>query len=257
MGARVIAIVNQKGGTGKTTTALNLGAGLSRHGRKVLLIDLDPSAGLTVSLGHEPGEIKTTIYEVIIGRAGLAEATMTHEYKGGSYDFVPANWNLEAAEMDLAEVKGRELLLHKSIAGAKRKYDYIIIDGAPRLSVLAMNSLNAASELFIPIDSKYLALNGLLQLLDAVKLANAEMDHHLKPVAIMTRYNARQSMSRAVEEILRNNFRISIFNAKIRENVSLSEAPSYGVDIFQHRATSNGAKDYQALTEEVLAQEKE
>ena len=120
-----------------------------------------------------------------------------------------------------------------------------------------MNSLNAASELFIPIDSKYLALNGLLQLLDAVKLANAEMDHHLKPVAIMTRYNARQSMSRAVEEILRNNFRIPIFNAKIRENVSLSEAPSYGVDIFQHRATSNGAKDYQALAEEVLAQEKE
>lgn len=256
MGARVIAIVNQKGGTGKTTTAVNLGAGLSRHGRKVLLIDMDPSAGLTVSLGHQPSEIKRTIYEVLTGRSGLAEAIMTHEYQGGSYDFVPANWNLEAAEMDLADVKGRELLLHKSIAGAKRQYDYIIIDGAPRLAILAMNSLYAASELFIPIDSKYLALNGLKQLLDAVHIVNREMDHNLRPVAIMTRYNARQSMSKAVEELVRTTFKTPVLEAKIRDNVTLSGAPSYGQDIFEFDARSNGAKDYQALTEEVLAMER-
>lgn len=255
MGARVIAVINQKGGTGKTTTAVNLAGGLARRGRKVLLIDLDPQAGLTCSMGLEANDIKPTIYEVLMGRAGLAEAIMRHEYPGGSYDFVPANWNLEAAELDLAEVKGRELQLQKSIGGARKAYDYILIDGGPRLNILAMNSLHAANEAIIPLDSKYLALNGLLMLLDAAKLMNEEMKRSLAVSVLLTRYSARQALSREVEKVISNNFRIPVFKARIRDNVSLAEAPSYGQDIFEYKAASNGAKDYSAFTEEIIAQE--
>lgn len=253
--ARVIAVVNQKGGTGKTTTAVNLAGGLARRGRKVLLIDMDPQAGLTCSMGLEAKDIKPTIYEVLMGRAGLAEAILKHEYPGGSYDFIPANWNLEAAELDLDGVKGRELQLQKSIGGAKKVYDYILIDGGPRLNILAMNSLYAAGEAIIPLDSKYLALNGLLMILDAVKLMNEEMKRNLKPAVLLTRYSDRQALAREVEKIIRESFRVPIFNSRIRDNVSLAEAPSYGQDIFEYKAASNGAKDYGAFVEEILAQE--
>jgi len=254
--ARVIAVLNQKGGTGKTTTAVNLGAGLSRQGKKVLLIDMDPLGGLTSSMGLDPWQAKPTIYEVIMGRAGLAEATLKHEYKGGSYDFIPANLNLEGAELELANVQGRELQLRKSISKAKGKYDYIILDAAPRLSILGMNGLYAASEIFLPVDSQFLGMNGLLLLLDSVKMANEELGHDLKVTGvILTKFSERLGLSKEIEAIIEERFKRALFRTRIRNNVSLAEAPSWGQDIFEYRPTSNGAKDYMALTHEVIAQE--
>lgn len=254
--ARVIAILNQKGGTGKTTTAVNLGAGLSRQGRRVLLIDMDPLGGLTFSMGLDPWQAKPTIYEVIMGRAGLADATLRHEYPGGGYDFIPANLNLEGAEIELIEVRGRELQLRKSISKARTKYDYIIIDAAPRLSILGMNGLYAASEVFLPLDSQYLGMNGLMLLLDSVKMANQELGHDLKVSGvILTKYADRYGLAREISAIIEEKFKRELFRTRIRNNVALAEAPSWGKDIFDYKPTSNGAKDYAALTLEVIGQE--
>lgn len=256
MSTRTIAVINQKGGTGKTTTTLNLGAGLARQGRRVLLVDMDPQGGLSYALGLHGQVTGPTIYEVLKGKAGIATAISRHEYPGGSYDYVPATIDLEGAELELANIPGREMLLKRALDKVKEGYDYILIDGPPRLTVLTINALTAANELFIPLLAEYLPLNGMRLLIQTVDLVRANLGHDIAVTGVITTlYNSRKSSTKNIIELIDGLFGPVLFDTKIRTNAALSEAPSAGMDIYEYKPSSNGAKDYAALTCEVIAQE--
>jgi len=255
--ARVIAILNQKGGTGKTTTAISLGAGLSRHGRKVLMIDMDPQAGLTYSLGIQADELTRTIYDVLGGRAGLPEVIIKHGKDGGSYDFIPSNIIFEDSERELGNTPGRELVLREAIEEVQDDYDYILIDAPPRMTLLTMNVLVASKELFIPLQTEYLALNGIKLLLDSIEVVKQRLNPGLEITGILaTLHDRRRGLDLAVVRTIKEHFGKTIFKTMIRRSVALAEAPSHGKDIFEYSPRSQGAKDYEALTLEVMAQER-
>lgn len=254
---RIIAIVNQKGGVGKTTSVINLGAGLARQGRKVLLIDMDPQAGLTYSLGIQADELTKTIYDVLMGRAGLPEVIIKHGTDGSSFDFIPSNINLEGSEIELGGTPGRELVLKEAITEVRDDYDYIFIDAPPRMTLLTMNVLVASKELFITLQTEYLALNGLKLLLDSIDLVRQRLNPGLEITGILaTLHDKRRGLDLAVVRTIKEHFGKKIFKTIIRKSVALAEAPSHGKDIFEYGPKSQGAKDYEALTLEVIAQEK-
>lgn len=253
---RIIAVINQKGGTAKTTTSLNLGAGLSRAGRRVLLVDMDPQGGLSYALGIR-GPAGPTIYEVLKGKAGVAEAIRRHDYPGGGYDFIPANVDLEGAELEIVNVPGREMLLRRALDKVKGNYDYVIIDSPPRLTVLTINALTAANELFIPLLAEYLPLNGMRQLIQTLDLVRENLGYDIAITGVITTlYNSRKTSTQNIIDMINGLFGPVLFDTKIRVNAALSEAPSAGMDIFEYKPSSNGAKDYMALTKEVINQEK-
>lgn len=258
MSTRIIALVNQKGGTGKTTSAVSIGAGLARLNRRVLLIDIDPQANLTYSLGLEVGDGSPTVYEVLRGRARAAQAIVKREQKdgGAGYDVLPSTIDLEGAELELANIPGREMLLKRALDKVKEGYDYILIDGPPRLTVLTINALTAANELFIPLLAEYLPLNGMRLLIQTVDLVRANLGHDIAVTGVITTlYNSRKSSTKNIIELIDGLFGPVLFDTKIRTNAALSEAPSAGMDIYEYKPSSNGAKDYAALTCEVIAQE--
>jgi len=258
MNTRIIALVNQKGGTGKTTSTINLGAGLARRGRRVMLVDLDPQASLTYSLGLEVKDGRPTIYEVLCGKATAAQATITREGRNGGprYDVLPATLDLEAAELELAPEMGRELFLKEALEPIAAGYDYIIIDAPPRLTILALNALAAANELFIPLQAEVLPLKGMRALTNTVDLIRRRLNPRINITGvIVTRYSGRRTLGREVVDAINDLYGAAVFNTRIRENVSLAEAPGFGMDIYEYKPGSNGALDYATLSEEVLAQE--
>ncbi len=252
---RVISLVNQKGGVGKTTTTKNLGAGLVREGKRVLLIDLDPQANLTYSLGIRPEEDDSlkTMYDVLRGTAQLKDIILTH---ANGLKLAPAHLNLSASELELTSQAGRELILKEAIRPVLHDYDYILIDCAPSLGILTLNALVASREVFIPLQTEFLAMQGMSKLLETLDLVKQRLNHDIEVTGIIgTMYDGRKNLSGEVISSIRTHFGDKLLKTLIRSNVSLAEAPSFGQDIFSYKADSIGAEDYQALAKEVIAME--
>lgn len=249
---RIIALVNQKGGVGKTTSTINIGAALAETGRRVLLVDLDPQGNLTVSLGIKAHEIDHTLYEVLKGDATATQATFK-----GRYDTLPSDIRLSAAELELSSLPGREMILKEALQEVKENYDYILIDCPPSLGIITLNGLTAAQEIFIPLQAEFLALNGMAQLLTTIKAVQKRINPQLEISGIITTlYDNRKNLNKEVVEKIKEYFPEKVFDTLIRDNVALAEAPSFGQDIFTYKPDSNGAEDYKNLSKEVIKQEK-
>jgi len=245
---KIVAWLNQKGGVSKTTSAIQCSFGLAKLGKRVLLIDLDPQASLSVSLGVEAPEY--SIYDFIKQDVSLDEVAVNK----GKVTVIPSSIALSAFENEFRNAPNKEFLLKKALNGIKG-FDYIYIDCAPSLALLTINALAAAQEVYIPVQCEFLALQGLGQLLDTINVIRQKINKDLKVGGVLgTRFN-RRKLNKDVMEYLVDNFKDKAFKTVIRENVSLSECPSFGIDVFSHAPESNGAKDYFALCKEILAKE--
>lgn len=255
-----IAIINQKGGVGKTTTAANLGAALARLGKRVVVIDLDPQANLSVHLGIEMNEGTPSIYHVLLEEKSLAEFILPTSQE--NLWIVPANLDLAGAEVELVSVIGREQRLREGIDSWVRSFvsvgrpepaDYVIIDCPPSLGLLSVNGLVAASDVYIAVQTEFFALRGLTKLLDLVELVRKRLNPAIVVSGIIPGlFDARRNLNKEVLQELRSFFGKRVFQSVIRENVRLAEAPSHGKSIFDYAPESNGAADYMSLAKEVL-----
>ena len=262
---RRIALINQKGGVGKTTTAVNLGACLAEAGRRVALIDLDPQANLTLHLGLLPEPGAPTTYRVLLGQCTCAEALRTTDTPGLSV--VPTDIDLSGAELELASAFGRETLLRDAIVAWVDEHreehgedpaDYLILDCPPSLGLLAVNGLSAVEEVFLPVQTEFFALQGLTKLMETVELVQRRLNPSLAVTGIVPcLYDNRLKLAREVLGELRNYFPGQVFRQAIGSNVKLAEAPSFGQTILSYAPESAGARDYRALAAEVMGQEVE
>lgn len=250
--AKKIAIANQKGGVGKTTTSINLAAGLAYLNKRVLLVDFDPQGNATQGVGYRVGLEDETVYDVVLNNADIS--TCTKSLNKPPLDLLPANINLAGAELELAKIEeGREQLLKKALEKVEDKYDYIIIDCPPSLGLLNTNALSAANSVLIPVQSEYYALEGITQLLQTIRLVQMKFNHELKIEGVLlTMYDARTNLSAEVGQEIRKHFKEKAYKTYIPRNIKLSEAPSAGVSIFDYDVKSEGAKAYVALTKEVI-----
>ncbi len=246
-----IALVNQKGGVGKSTTAVNLGAYLVLHGKKVLLIDMDPQANATTGLGFRPENIKQSIYESLAGKAFLKDVIVKTSLLG--YDLVPATQDLAGATIELVEAAEREYRFYNAIKDVRGDYDYILIDCPPSLGLLTVNSLTAADKIIIPIQCEYYALEGLSQLLNSIDLIKTNLKDDLEIMgAVLTMFDRRNQLAHQVVKEIRRHFPGHVFDAIIPRNVALAEAPSFGKTILQYAPDSAGAKAYNYLAKEII-----
>ena len=245
MKTRVISLTNNKGGVGKTTSTLNLGVGLARKGKKVLLIDLDPQASLTLSLGQDASRSAKTIYEVLTGDLEAKEAIIK---LSGGYDLIPCDARL----LPLEEGKAKRLL-QRAIEPLKGLYDFILIDCRPSLGNLMLNALTACNEVYIPVQAEYLALVGLAQLTNIVKAVKQNLNPDIKITGVLiTRYKGRTKLSQSIYQKAKELYPEALFKTPIRDAVDLAEAPTAGTDIFHYSKRGNGAKDYLSVVEEIL-----
>lgn len=248
---RILAFLNQKGGVGKTTTTLNVGAGLANLKKRVLLIDLDPQASLTYSLGFDPQELSLTLYEFLKQECLFEEAAITKD----NLTLLPASISLSGFEKECLELPNKEYILKHTLKSLKQ-FDYILIDCPPSLGFLTINALAIAQEVLIPVQTEFLALQGLIQLQDTIAVIQTHINPKLRIGGIIgTRFN-RRKIHKDVMEFLQIHFRDKTFNTVIRENIALAEAPSFGKTIYDHNPTCNGAKDYKTLCKEIIKQEK-
>lgn len=251
---KIIAVVNQKGGVGKTTTAVNLGAYLANAGKRVLLVDLDPQANASSGLGLDPAKIEAGIYEALIGAQPILQ--IIKRSRQNNYLVAPATISLAGAGIELVSLSNREFRLQEILHQIRGEYDYIIIDGPPSLGLLTINSLVAADEVLIPIQSEYYALEGLGQLLQTITLIQDNLKPDLKIMgAVVTMFDRRNKLSGLVLEDLKKNFPGRVFKTVIPRSVRLAEAPSYGRNILQYDHRSRGGKAYYDLAEEVISLE--
>lgn len=249
---KIIAIVNQKGGVGKTTTTVNLGAYLAEAGKEVLLVDLDPQANATSGLGIEHQKLEAGLYEALLGQKKMT--AIIKRTTQPRYSVAPATVALAGAGIELVSLENREFRLALLLEEIRAEYDYVIIDGPPSLGLLTVNSLVAADTVLIPIQSEYYALEGLGQLLETVQLVQDNLKPSLSIMgAVATMFDRRNKLSGAVLEELRKFFPGKIFDTVIPRSVKLAEAPSYGRSILHYDAKSSGAKAYASLAQEVLA----
>ena len=249
--AQIISVVNQKGGVGKTTTAVNLGAYLAHLGKFVLLVDMDPQANATSGLGIDHRNLEKGVYEAISGGAGFRDVIVSTAVPG--YKVAPATISLAGANIELVNVDRREFRLHDAMLEVRNDFDYVIIDCPPSLGLLTINSLTAADHVFIPVQAEYYALEGLGQLLETIKLVQDNLKPDLKILgAVITMFDSRVGLSDAILKELYQYFPNKIFRSVIPRNIRLAEAPSHGLSILHYDAKSKGAKAYERLAREMI-----
>ncbi|MCI8784436.1 MAG: ParA family protein [Dorea sp.] len=251
---RIIAIANQKGGVGKTTTAINLSASLAEKGRKVLAIDMDPQGNMSSGLGLDKNAIDGTIYDMIIGEADVEE--VIHKDTIENLDILPSNVDLSAVEIEMIDVENKEFVVKNAIQKIRDNYDYVIIDCPPSLSLLTVNAMTTADSVLVPIQCEYYALEGLSQLIHTVELVKDRLNPVLEIEGVVfTMYDARTNLSLQVVENVKDNLEQNIYKTIIPRNIRLAEAPSFGTPINQYDPRSAGAESYMRLAEEVISKE--
>ena len=251
---RIIAIANQKGGVGKTTTAINLSACLAEAGQRVLVIDIDPQGNTTSGLGVMKDEIENTVYEVMLQEIRMEDAIIKGVFD--NLDIVPSNVNLAGAEIDLIDAEDREYILKNEIGKIKSGYDYIILDCPPSLSMLTVNAMTAANTVLVPIQCEYYALEGLTQLIHTINLVKKKLNPELELEGVVfTMYDSRTNLSLQVVENVKDNLNQTIYKTIIPRNIRLAEAPSHGLPINIYDSKSAGAESYRMLAQEVMGRE--
>lgn len=253
--AYVISIVNQKGGVGKTTTAVNLGAFLAKKRKKVLIIDLDPQGNATSGYGFEKSSLKNTVYDLLVNEEDIANVITNTNVK--NVDMCPTNINLAGAEVELVSAISRETILKRALEPVLDKYDYIIIDCPPSLGLLTINALTACEGVIVPIQGEYYALEGLAQLIDTINMIKKKLNPVIGIMGVViTMHDRRTQLTKQVVEEVQKYFGDKVFKTFIPRNVRLAEAPSHGLTIDEYDAKSKGSIAYQALANEVIKRTK-
>lgn len=248
---RTIVVANQKGGVGKTTTAINLSASLAELGKKVLVIDIDPQGNTTSGLGVDKEEAENTVYELLLGELEISECIQKEVFE--NLDIIPSNINLAAAEIELIDVEDKQFILKKAVDEVRENYDFIIIDCPPSLSMLTINAMCAGDTVLVPIQCEYYALEGLSQLMQTIELVKERLNTELEIEGVVfTMYDARTNLSLQVVENVKNNLNQNIYKTIIPRNIRLAEAPSHGLPITKYDSKSTGAESYRLLAEEVI-----
>lgn len=251
---KIIALANQKGGVGKTTTSMNLAASLATLEKKVLLVDADPQANASSGLGVDLNEVDSTLYECIINQGNIKEAIYTTNIEG--FDVVPSHINLVGAEVEMLNLKKREFILKELLTPIRDEYDYILIDCSPSLGLITVNSLTAADSVIIPVQCEYFALEGISKLLNTIKIIKKKLNPALEIEGfLLTMYDSRLRLANQIYDEVKRHFQELVFKTVIQRNVKLSEAPSHGLPAILYDADSTGSKNHMALAKEIIQRE--